>query len=95
MLNSEYSLMMTQGFLIGGLEWYFVWEYEGLLSLSKDKNNPIGKQLHMSEFPEPQQESAAACENRDIGPFRKGPNLTPTILLFAYLQNPGLEAIIF
>ena len=49
----------------------------------------------MSEFPEPQQESAAACENRDIGPFRKGPNLTPTILLFAYLQNPGLEAIIF
>ena len=29
----------------------------------------------MSEFPEPQQESAAACENRDIGPFRKGPKL--------------------
>ena len=25
--------------------------------------------FHMSEFPEPQQESAAACENRDIGPF--------------------------
>ena len=27
----------------------------------------------MSEFPLPQQESAAACENRDIGPFTKGP----------------------
>ena len=26
----------------------------------------------MSEFPDPNQESAAACENRDIGTFMKG-----------------------
>ena len=26
----------------------------------------------MSEFPDPNQESAAACENRVIGPYRKG-----------------------
>ena len=49
----------------------------------------------MSEFPEPQQESAAACENMDIGPFRKGPKLMTTILFFADLQNPGLEALRF
>ena len=50
---------------------------------------------HISEFPQPQQESAAACENRDIVHFRKGPKLMTTILFFAYLQNPGLEAHIF
>ena len=49
----------------------------------------------MSEFPELQQESAAACENMDIGPFRKGPKLKTTILFFAYLQNLGLEALKF
>ena len=37
----------------------------------------------MSEFPEPQQESAAAFENRDIGPFRKGSKLMTIILFFA------------
>ena len=30
---------------------------------------------------------AAACENRDIWPFKKGPKLITTILLFAYLQK--------
>ena len=30
---------------------------------------------HMSEFPEPQKESASVFENRDIGLFRKGPKL--------------------
>ena len=49
----------------------------------------------MSEFPETQKESAAACENMDIGPLRKGPKLMSTILFFAYLQNPGLEALRF
>ena len=49
----------------------------------------------MSEFDQPQQESIPACENRDIGPFRKGPKLMTTILSFAYLQNPGLEALRF
>ena len=49
----------------------------------------------MSEFPEPQQESAAPPENRNIGPFRKGPKLMTTILFFSYLQNPGLEALRF
>ena len=42
----------------------------------------------MSEFPEPQQESAAACENRDIGPFKKGPT-------FNLLKNSGVEALSF
>ena len=51
--------------------------------------------LHMSEFPESQQESAAVCENRDIGPSRKGPKLMTTILLFVYLQNQCLEALRF
>ena len=46
----------------------------------------------MSEVPEPQQESAAACENRDIGAFRKGPKQMTTILTFHYLINPGVEA---
>ena len=41
----------------------------------------------MSEFPELQQESAAACENMVIGAFSKDPKLMTTILLFAYLQN--------
>ena len=47
----------------------------------------------MSKFPEPHQESAAACEIRDIGPIRKGPKLMNTNLFFAYLQNLGLEAL--
>ena len=47
----------------------------------------------MSEFPKPQQESAAAIENRDIGPFRKGPKQMTTILTFHYLINPGVEAL--
>ena len=49
----------------------------------------------MSEIPEPQQESAAACENRDIEPFRKGPKLINTMLFLTYLQNPGLEELRF
>ena len=48
---------------------------------------------HMSEFPEPQQESTAACENRDIGPLRKGPKQMNTILTSYYLKNLGLEAL--
>ena len=47
----------------------------------------------MSEFPEPHQESAAACENRDIGHFRKGPKLMNTNVFFAYLQHLGLVAL--
>jgi len=43
----------------------------------------------MSEFLEPQQESAAVCENRDIGPYRNGPKLMTTILYLAYLQKSG------
>ena len=39
-------------------------------------SNLGSENVHMSEFPEPQQESAAACENMDIGPFRKGPALS-------------------
>ena len=49
----------------------------------------------MSEFPEPQQESAANCENRDIGPFKKVPKQITTILTFHYLINPGVEALSF
>ena len=49
----------------------------------------------MSEFPEPQQESAAACENRDIGPFRKGPKQMTKIVTFHFLINPGVEALSF
>ena len=49
----------------------------------------------MSEFPEPQQESAAAFENSDIGPFMKGPKLMTTLLFFACLDNQGLEALRF
>ena len=49
----------------------------------------------MSECSEPQQESAAACEKRDIGPFGKGPNQMITILFFEYLKNTGLEALWF
>ena len=55
----------------------------------------ISSHIHMSEFPEPKQESAAACENRDIGPFRKGPKQMTTILTFHYLKNPGVEALSF
>ena len=47
--------------------------------------------LHMSEFPELQQESAAACENRDLGLFREGPKRITTILTFNFLINPGVE----
>ena len=50
---------------------------------------------HMSEFPEPQQETTAACENRDIGPFRKGPKLMTTIVFIAFSQNQGLESLRF
>ena len=49
----------------------------------------------MSEFPEPQQESAVACENSDIGPFRKGPTEMTTILIFHFLINPGVEPLSF
>ena len=49
----------------------------------------------MSEFTERQQESAVACENRDIRPFRKGPKQMTTILIFHYLMNPGVEALSF
>ena len=50
---------------------------------------------YMSEFPEPQQESAAACENRDIGPLKKGPKQIITIVNFHYLKTPGVEALSF
>ena len=49
----------------------------------------------MSEFPEPQQESAAACENQDIGPFGKGPKQMTSLLIFNFLINPGVEALSF
>ena len=48
----------------------------------------------MREFPEPQQESAAACENWDIRAFR-GPKQMTTVLCFTYLKNQGLEALSF
>ena len=41
----------------------------------------------MSEFPEPQQESAAACENRDNGPFRKGLKQMTSILTFIFFYK--------
>ena len=47
----------------------------------------------MNEFPEPAQKSAAACENRDIGPFREGPKQMTTILTFTFLINSGVEAL--
>ena len=43
----------------------------------------------MSEFPEPQQESASPCENMDIGPFRKGPKQITTILTFIFFYKSG------
>ena len=43
LINSEYSLKVTREFLIGGLK-----GYERLLSLSKDRENPKWKPLHMS-----------------------------------------------
>ena len=49
----------------------------------------------MSEFLEPQQESAAPCENRDIAPFRKGQKQMTTNLTFHYLTNPGVEVLTF
>ena len=49
----------------------------------------------MNEFSEPQQESAAACENRVIGPFRKGPKQITTIITFHYFINPGVEVLSF
>ena len=48
----------------------------------------------MREFLEREQESAAACENRDIGPFRKCPKQMTPSLSFAYLKNSGLEALL-
>ena len=51
--------------------------------------------MYMSEYPEPQQESAAARENRDIGPFRYGPKQINTISTLYYLINPGVEALSF
>ena len=39
---------------------------------------------HMKTFPEPPQKYAAACENWDIGPSRKGPKQTLIILAFIY-----------
>ena len=41
----------------------------------------------MSEFPEPQQKTAAAYENKDIGPFRKGPKQITTILTFIFFYK--------
>ena len=41
----------------------------------------------MSEFTEPQQESTAACENRDIGPLWKGPKQMNTILTFHFFYQ--------
>ena len=43
----------------------------------------------MSEFPKPQQESAAACENRE------DPKQITTILNINFLSNPGVEALNF
>ena len=46
---------------------------------SKERTGYI---LHMSIFPEAQQKSAAFCEIKDIGPFRKGLKLMTTFLFF-------------
>ena len=43
LINSEYGLASTRGFVIGGLK-----GYERLLSLSKDFNNPRWKPLHVA-----------------------------------------------
>ena len=43
LINSEYSLREARNVIIGGLK-----EYERLLSLSKDRNNPKWKPLHMA-----------------------------------------------
>ena len=43
LINSEYGLESTRGFIIGGLK-----GYERLLSLSKDIDNPRWKPLHMA-----------------------------------------------
>ena len=43
LINSEYTLKHTQGFIIGGLK-----GYERLLSLSRDLSNPRWKPLHMT-----------------------------------------------
>ena len=43
LINSEYGLGSTRGFIIGGLK-----GYERLLSLSKDIGNPRWKPLHLA-----------------------------------------------
>ena len=43
LINSEYTLKHTQGFIIGGLK-----GYERLLSLSRDLSNPRWKPFHMA-----------------------------------------------
>ena len=43
LVNSEYTVKRTQGFILGGLK-----GYERLLSLSRDTTNPRWKPLHMS-----------------------------------------------
>ena len=43
MINSEYTLKETVDTIIGGLK-----GYERLLSLSRDKKNPMWKPLHMA-----------------------------------------------
>ena len=50
---------------------------EGLEEISKlEKMSPDRREMSGStyEFPEPLQESAAACEDMEISPFRNGPN---------------------
>ena len=49
----------------------------------------------MREFPKPQQESAAACENWDIRPFMKGPKQMTTFYVFhicTVLKEPISES---
>ena len=41
--------------------------------------------LHMRTFPEPPQKYAAACENWDIGPSRKGPK--PTLIISSFIYS--------
>ena len=64
-------------------------------SVSYSRQVSESDQIHMSEFLEPQQESAAACENMDIGPFSKGPKQMTTISTFHYSINTGVEALSF
>ena len=48
------------------------------------------KEIHMGEFPEPQQKYAAARENWDVGPSQEGPLMLAINSSQIFLENPDI-----